>query len=86
MGELVEFYNGDRSSRYPNDSDMVSEGVPFINAGDLVSGRVKLDTANKLMSYLVQKYSVEILYTALEEPLERTHLWTILMLELLLRH
>ena len=48
MGELVEFYNGDRSSRYPNDSDMVSEGVPFINAGDLVSGRVKLDTANKI--------------------------------------
>lgn len=48
LGELVEFYNGDRSSRYPNDSDMVSEGVPFINAGDLVSGRVKLDTANKI--------------------------------------
>lgn len=48
FGELVEFYNGDRSSRYPNDSDMVSEGIPFINAGDLVSGRVKLDTANKI--------------------------------------
>ncbi len=48
LGELVEFYNGDRSSRYPNDNDIVSEGVPFINAGDLVSGRVKLDTANKI--------------------------------------
>lgn len=48
LGELVEFYNGDRSSRYPNDSDMVSEGVPFINAGDLILGRVKLDTANKI--------------------------------------
>ena len=48
LGKLVEFYNGDRSSRYPNDSDMVSEGVPFITAGDLVSGRVKLDTANKI--------------------------------------
>ena len=48
LGELVEFYNGDRSSRYPSDSDMVSDGVPFINAGDLVSGRVKLDTANKI--------------------------------------
>ena len=45
---MVEFYNGDRSSRYPNDSDMVSEGIPFINAGDLVLGRVKLDTANKI--------------------------------------
>ena len=27
---------------------MVSDGIPFINAGDLVSGRVKLDTANKI--------------------------------------
>ena len=48
LGELVEFYNGDRSSRYPNDKDMVTEGIPFINAGDLVNGRVKLDTANKI--------------------------------------
>lgn len=48
LGEVVDFYNGDRSSRYPNDSDMVQEGIPFINAGDLVSGQVKLDTANKI--------------------------------------
>ena len=48
LGDVVEFYNGDRSSRYPNDRDIVSEGIPFINAGDLVSGRVKLDTANKI--------------------------------------
>ena len=27
---------------------MVPEGIPFINAGDLVMGRVKLDTANKI--------------------------------------
>lgn len=54
LGEVVEFYNGDRSSRYPNDMDMVSEGIPFINAGDLVSGRVKLDTANKIT---VEKYN-----------------------------
>lgn len=48
LGEVVEFHNGDRSPRYPNDSDMVPEGIPFINAGDLVLGRVKLDTANKI--------------------------------------
>ena len=54
MGEVVEFYNGDRSSRYPSDTDMVSDGIPFINAGDLVSGRVKLDTANKIT---VEKYN-----------------------------
>lgn len=27
---------------------MVSEGIPFINAGDLQNGRVNLDTANKI--------------------------------------
>ena len=48
FGEFVDFYNGDRSSRYPNDKDMVPEGIPFVNAGDLVNGRVKLDTANKI--------------------------------------
>ena len=48
LGEVVDFYNGDRSSRYPNEKDMVAEGIPFINAGDLVDGRVKLDTANKI--------------------------------------
>ena len=48
LGETVDLYNGDRSSRYPKDSDMVSEGIPFINAGDIVSGRVKIDTANKI--------------------------------------
>ena len=48
LGDIAEFYNGDRSSRYPNDSDIVSDGIPFINAGDLVSGHVKLDTANKI--------------------------------------
>lgn len=48
LGEIVNFYNGDRSSRYPNDDDIVSDGLPFINAGDLVLGSVKLDTANKI--------------------------------------
>ena len=41
-------YNGDRSSKYPNADDMVSEGIPFINAGDLVDGRVELAAANKI--------------------------------------
>lgn len=41
-------YNGDRSSKYPNAQDMVSEGIPFINAGDLVDGHVNLTSANKI--------------------------------------
>ncbi len=41
-------FNGDRSAKYPNAQDMVSDGIPFINAGDLVDGQVKLDSANKI--------------------------------------
>lgn len=48
LGEYADFFNGDRSSRYPSDKDMVAVGIPFINAGDLVNGRVQLDTANKI--------------------------------------
>lgn len=48
LGEYADFFNGDRSARYPSDKDMVAVGIPFINAGDLVNGRVQLDTANKI--------------------------------------
>jgi type I restriction enzyme S subunit len=41
-------FNGDRSSKYPNAADMVDEGIPFINAGDLENGIVNLSTANKI--------------------------------------
>lgn len=48
LGELCDMFNGDRSAKYPNASDMVPEGVPFINAGDLQGGRVNLETCNKI--------------------------------------
>lgn len=41
-------FNGDRSAKYPSAQDMVSDGIPFINAGDLVDGHVNLVTANKI--------------------------------------
>lgn len=41
-------FNGDRSSKYPNAQDMVSDGIPFINAGDLEDGHVNLVTCNKI--------------------------------------
>ena len=41
-------FNGDRSSKYPNIQDMVSEGIPFINAGDLENGSVNLTSCNKI--------------------------------------
>lgn len=48
LGEYCKMYNGDRSSKYPNAQDMVSKGIPFINAGDLEDGCVNLTTANKI--------------------------------------
>ncbi len=48
LGDYCDMYNGDRSDKYPNAQDMVSDGIPFINAGDLENGRVNLATANKI--------------------------------------
>ena len=48
LGEFCDMFNGDRSSKYPNASDMLPEGIPFINAGDLQEGRVNLETCNKI--------------------------------------
>ncbi len=48
LGEYCDMFNGDRSNKYPNAQDMVSEGIPFINAGDLENGLVNLEKANKI--------------------------------------
>ncbi|PKN91225.1 MAG: restriction endonuclease [Chloroflexi bacterium HGW-Chloroflexi-6] len=41
LGDLCRLENGDRSKKnYPNKSALVSEGIPFVNAGHLVSGRI----------------------------------------------
>ena len=47
-------FNGDRSAKYPNEQDMVHEGIPFINAGDLENGCVNLLNANKITT---EKYN-----------------------------
>ena len=48
LGDYCEMFNGDRSAKYPGAQDMVSEGIPFINAGDLEYGHVNLAAANKI--------------------------------------
>lgn len=48
LGDYCDMFNGDRSAKYPNAQDMVSEGIPFINAGDLVDGHVNLVSAKKI--------------------------------------
>ena len=48
VGDYCDMFNGDRSVKYPSAQDMVADGIPFINAGDLEDGRVKLSSANKI--------------------------------------
>ena len=48
LGEVCDMYNGDRGVNYPNDKDMILEGIPFINAGDIQNGRINLTASNKI--------------------------------------
>ena len=48
VGDYCDMFNGDRIVKYPSAQDMVADGIPFINAGDLEDGRVKLSSANKI--------------------------------------
>lgn len=44
--ELWVFENGDRGKNYPSRDQLVSEGIPFVNAGHLVGGRVSMEEMN----------------------------------------
>jgi type I restriction enzyme, S subunit len=44
--EMWDFENGDRSKNYPSKDQLVSSGIPFVNAGHLVGGRVDLSEMN----------------------------------------
>jgi type I restriction enzyme S subunit len=44
LGSIVKLKNGDRGVNYPSANQRTSDGVPFINAGHLVDGRVVLDS------------------------------------------
>lgn len=43
LGELCEFENGDRGENYPNKSALVSDGIPFVNAGSVKDGAIQKD-------------------------------------------
>jgi type I restriction enzyme, S subunit len=43
VGDQCVLENGDRSSNYPNKSCLVSQGIPFINAGHLSAGRIDFE-------------------------------------------
>lgn len=46
LGSIASLENGDRSSNYPNKSQLVDSGIPFINAGHLQNGMVDLQSMN----------------------------------------
>ena len=47
LSDIAYFYNGDRGKNYPKISEMVSDGIPFVNAGD-VNGKVDTINCNKI--------------------------------------
>ena len=44
--DLWDFENGDRSKNYPSRDQLVKRGIPFVNAGHLVNGRVSMFQMN----------------------------------------
>lgn len=48
LGDVVEMFNGDRGRNYPKNSELVAEGIPFINAGDLQDGQVNLENCKRI--------------------------------------
>ena len=44
LGKIASLKNGDRGKNYPSANQRTSYGVPFINAGHLVNGKVVLDS------------------------------------------
>lgn len=50
LSELVVFENGDRSSRYPSQSDLKNEGIPFFGAKDMIDGELVVDNDLRFIS------------------------------------
>lgn len=40
LADIASFENGDRSSKYPNKTDLVEEGIPFFGAADIQDGKL----------------------------------------------
>ena len=48
LGDICTFVNGDIGKNYPSSSEFVEEGIPFINAGDLIDNQID----KKRLSYI----------------------------------
>ena len=54
VGDYADILNGDRSERYPKDDELVKRGVPFINAGHIVNGKIDFSNMDYISS---EKYN-----------------------------
>lgn len=48
LGAIATFINGDRGKNYPTQRDRVAEGIPFVNAADLIDGVVSFASADRI--------------------------------------
>lgn len=48
LGTVFSFHNGDRGVHYPRPEEIKDEGIPFINAGDLINGSVDLEDCKRV--------------------------------------
>lgn len=46
LGDVATFINGDRSTNYPSKKDYVIDGIPFVNAGNLIQTGIDLESLN----------------------------------------
>lgn len=46
LDQVATLINGDRGKNYPSRDEFIDNGIPFINAGHLSSGRVRFDKMN----------------------------------------
>lgn len=54
LEDYADILNGDRSERYPKDSEISYSGIPFINAGHIVNGQLDFSK----MDYIsIEKYN-----------------------------
>jgi len=51
LSSLATFENGDRSSRYPNKSDLVMSGIPFFGAPDIKNEKLSYSTDLRFISH-----------------------------------
>lgn len=50
LGRIATFENGDRSNRYPKESDLQQTGIPFFGAKDMVDGLLSFDNGLRFIS------------------------------------